>query len=142
LDCKRAPLDKKNEVAAAHKTARIQREAPAERAPPPGAPAPKLAKAGAFSAFVDTCDAARAEAITGAIATFIVSCALPFSIVQSVAFVAMLRSLNSAYPTELGDFLVEAMENCHDDDEPPLAAGPAPAPADEDEESIISADPE
>jgi len=101
LHCSEAPDEVKQRVARAHRTAAIKRAEPPELALGAAPEAKKPKASGVFRAFVDHCDEKRAEVITAAIATFIVGCALPFSIVQSVFFVAMLKSLNAAYITYL-----------------------------------------
>ncbi len=45
----------------------------------------------------DFCDGARAASITEAITQFIVSCALPFCIVNTIFFLNMITMLNAAY---------------------------------------------
>ena len=46
---------------------------------------------------MDRCDEVRAERITKRLTEFIVGCALPFTIVSTVFFIAFVRSLNAAY---------------------------------------------
>ena len=49
------------------------------------------------ASFADHCDSVRAAAITFAIVQFIVGCALPFNIVNTIFFIGMIRELNAAY---------------------------------------------
>jgi hypothetical protein len=46
---------------------------------------------------MDFCDAARADQINKALTQFIVGCALPFAIIQTVFFIKFIASLNAAY---------------------------------------------
>ena len=49
------------------------------------------------SEFADHCTSARAERINHAITEFLVGCALPFSIVNTIFFINMISCLNTAY---------------------------------------------
>jgi hypothetical protein len=62
-----------------------------------GAP-PKKAK---MDDYTDKCNPGRATRITEAITKFIVGCALPFLIVESVFFISMINELNGAYVKHL-----------------------------------------
>ena len=110
LECKGWSGDVKAKVAEAHPSERIKRlytppEASWKRkfvsgcdegekdepAKPPEPPEKKQQWR------VDWCDDARAEAIILAITTFLVGCALPFTIVESIFFIEMITTLNSAF---------------------------------------------
>ena len=116
LDCRYSTAEIKNKVANAHQTKRVIQDFKLKKqaSHPAASSTNSISTKRSFPSsefmnngnstkqrrlgdYVDHCNSARASIIVKHITEFMVGCALPFTIVSSVFFINMVKSLNSAF---------------------------------------------